>query len=172
MSEEQVICTRCGASNTLKAVHCAGCGNNLRISSDPLEDITVFVEESAHTSPQPHHHRRALFLKNMRLVLRVVETGTEIACDLSRNTLTLGRKATDTKTPHLDFSEQDGATLGVSRQHARITRMNATLMLQDVGSSNGTSINGERIHTGKPYILCDGDEVRLGSLCLAVVFAQ
>lgn len=49
---------------------------------------------------------------------------------------------------------------GVSRRHARLYQQAGGCILEDLGSSNGTFVNGQRI-TG-PYYLHAGDEVRLG----------
>lgn len=48
----------------------------------------------------------------------------------------------------------------VSRRHARIRREGDTLQLEDLGSSNGTYVNGRRIHGA--VRLHHGDEVEIG----------
>ncbi len=56
-------------------------------------------------------------------------------------------------------------TLGdpdVSRRHAEIEISNATLLISDLGSTNGTFVNGERID--QPRELRDGDEIRIGAV--------
>jgi DNA-binding winged helix-turn-helix (wHTH) protein len=50
----------------------------------------------------------------------------------------------------------------VSRQHARIRIEGEKATLEDLGSKNGTSLKGERIHG--PAALYDGDEIRIGSV--------
>jgi hypothetical protein len=55
---------------------------------------------------------------------------------------------------------------GVSRRHARVLPENGGVILEDLGSSNGTYVNGERI-TG-PVELGAGDEVQLGATVLGV----
>jgi DNA-binding winged helix-turn-helix (wHTH) protein len=52
----------------------------------------------------------------------------------------------------------------ISRHHASIVITGTTALLQDLGSRNGTWVNGRRI--GEPTELEDGDEVRLGSVTL------
>jgi hypothetical protein len=47
-----------------------------------------------------------------------------------------------------------------SRQHAEITRQGDQVIVRDLGSTNGTFVNGERI-TG-PRLLQPGDQVRIG----------
>jgi DNA-binding winged helix-turn-helix (wHTH) protein len=53
---------------------------------------------------------------------------------------------------------------GVSRQHARIFVSNGDAMLEDLGSKNGTHLNGHRIVT--PVRLSDGDAIGLGTISL------
>jgi pSer/pThr/pTyr-binding forkhead associated (FHA) protein len=48
----------------------------------------------------------------------------------------------------------------VSRHHARIERDNDGYVLRDLGSKNGTYINGEKV-TGEPHRLKDGDEIQI-----------
>ncbi|MDC3960823.1 GGDEF domain-containing protein [Polyangium jinanense] len=49
---------------------------------------------------------------------------------------------------------------GISRRHARLVRAGNDVVLEDLNSSNGTSVNGENI---SQRILRDGDKIRLGS---------
>jgi serine/threonine protein kinase len=48
----------------------------------------------------------------------------------------------------------------VSRRHAAINRRNGSFLLEDLNSSNGTYLNGEKI--GQPCVLKAGDIVRVG----------
>jgi diguanylate cyclase (GGDEF)-like protein len=79
---------------------------------------------------------------------------------------------------------EGGATLGrspdntlqisditVSRQHASISIDDAgVIRLHDQGSTNGTIVNGRRIHAFRPIDLADGDRIQLGtSLVLKLV---
>ncbi len=50
----------------------------------------------------------------------------------------------------------------ISRQHARITLTDAGLLIEDLGSSNGTFVNGQRISKVQPLILRLGDTIQLG----------
>lgn len=51
---------------------------------------------------------------------------------------------------------------GVSRKHARLVFQNNHYLLEDLGSSNGTFVNGERILKSKP--LKNGDVISLGRM--------
>ena len=49
---------------------------------------------------------------------------------------------------------------GISRKHARILQKGSEVIVEDLGSANGTHVNEERIET---RVLKDGDKIRIGS---------
>jgi hypothetical protein len=55
---------------------------------------------------------------------------------------------------------------GVSRRHARVLAHDGGVIVEDLGSSNGTYVNGERI--SGPVELGTGDEVQVGGAVLGV----
>lgn len=60
----------------------------------------------------------------------------------------------------------------ISRHHARIERDAAGYVLRDLGSRNGTVVNGESVR-GLPYRLRDGDEIELaGALRMSFVAGE
>ncbi|HUY58579.1 MAG TPA: FHA domain-containing protein [Solirubrobacteraceae bacterium] len=74
--------------------------------------------------------------------------------------------------PGVAYDLLDGATLGrgdveiklgdpfASSRHAKITRQGRTLVIEDLGSTNGTYLNDEAL--GGPQPLHDGDRIRIG----------
>ena len=72
----------------------------------------------------------------------------------------------------LAYDLMDGATLGrgeveiqlddpfASSRHARISRQGRTLVIEDLGSTNGTYLNDEALNGPQP--LHDGDRIRIG----------
>ena len=54
--------------------------------------------------------------------------------------------------------------LSISRHHAVIGHQDGRFYLVDVGSSNGTWLNGKQINNGDRYDLQDGDVIRFGTL--------
>ena len=59
---------------------------------------------------------------------------------------------------------------GISRRHACITLANERLTIEDLGSKNGTYVDGERIEA--PRELQNGDEIRISNELLTVQFAS
>jgi hypothetical protein len=57
----------------------------------------------------------------------------------------------------------------VSRRHARVRLEEGRCFLEDLGSKNGTFVNGQEL-TG-PYLLQDGDKVEI-ALCCRLVFVD
>ena len=57
-----------------------------------------------------------------------------------------------------------------SRQHARVRPMNGGLELTDLGSANGTIVNGQRIE--RPAQLVDGDVIKIGRTSLTTVIGD
>jgi DNA-binding winged helix-turn-helix (wHTH) protein len=56
----------------------------------------------------------------------------------------------------------DSATL--SRRHARIVVTGGSVRLEDLGSKNGTRVNGQRVVA--PVVLQEGDRIRFGSVTM------
>jgi diguanylate cyclase (GGDEF)-like protein len=49
---------------------------------------------------------------------------------------------------------------GISRRHCRILQIGGQVIIEDLGSANGTLVNGEMI---QHHVLKEGDKIRLGS---------
>ena len=78
---------------------------------------------------------------------------------LDRGVLVIGRQ------PGLDLVLNDGL---VSRQHARITVDGDRLLVEDLGSTNGTYLNGARIQRARAV---EGDRIMVGGSLLKVAAA-
>jgi phosphoserine phosphatase RsbU/P len=74
-----------------------------------------------------------------------------ILLDQERPQVALGRSSTN------DLVIDDAS---LSRHHARLSWTEEGILLEDLGSRNGTLVNGERIQG--PHLLCSGDEVTVG----------
>lgn len=76
---------------------------------------------------------------------------------------TIGRRDPVTGIyPDVDLSPVDGQR-SISRRHAKIfLRGEKYFLAEEIGTMNGTYLNGERLETGVPAELSPGDELRFG----------
>lgn len=83
----------------------------------------------------------------------IVRTGPNpgMVFDLTKEVTMLGRDVTN------DIVVGDAE---ISRQHSRITRTPGGMVLEDLGSTNGTFVNGDRLVS--PRVLASGDLVGMG----------
>jgi hypothetical protein len=72
--------------------------------------------------------------------------------------------------PEIDLTDDSAKPCGVSREHACIFRRGDTLEVEDLGSTNGTLLNGSRLMPYRPMSLNDGDRLQLGNLLIEVNF--
>jgi pSer/pThr/pTyr-binding forkhead associated (FHA) protein len=58
----------------------------------------------------------------------------------------------------------------VSGRHARLSRSGSVILIEDLGASNGTYVNGQRVE--RPVVVAAGDQIRLGTHALVLVVAD
>lgn len=104
------------------------------------------------------------------------ESGTEsgIACleledgqrfEIDRDEVLFGRSdPIDQIEPDVDLSFCGGFEQGVSRRHAIITMDENGYVLEDLGSTNGTVVNREKLSPGMPVNLVEGDVIHFGKM--------
>ena len=100
--------------------------------------------------------------------LKIVESAREVEALLT-NVIPLGRldPASDV-FPKIDLTLDSGLEKGVSRRHARILKREGTILVEDLGSINGTFLNGKPLSPYLPAILHHGDQLQLGKLLIEV----
>jgi HD-GYP domain-containing protein (c-di-GMP phosphodiesterase class II) len=90
--------------------------------------------------------------------IEVIE-GADVGHAFSLNDeVTLGRSPEGLPPSKSFIPLSDGK---VSRRHARISRRGETFYVEDLGSTNGTFLRGERMQRGIAYPLREGDELRI-----------
>jgi signal transduction histidine kinase len=85
-------------------------------------------------------------------VIRGRDQGTRF--ELDENSVTIGRGASNLVQLH---------DTEVSREHAELARRGEETLLRDLGSSNGTFVNGNPV---REHLLASGDQVQLGRTLL------
>ena len=108
--------------------------------------------------------------KQVRCRLVDVATGASFFFSKGDET-TIGRADPVTGIlPDIDLTAVD-ANRSVSRRHAKIIRSgNEYCILEEVGTVNGTYVNDQRIPTGMPVTIHDGNSVKIGLIAMKAVF--
>lgn len=74
--------------------------------------------------------------------------------------------------PEIDLTRYAAYQMGISRRHAILRWDENQLLLIDLGSRNGTYVNGKKAQPHQPFKLYDGDEMRLGKMLLRIYFRR
>jgi len=168
------VCQNCGHRNRPGVVFCENCGASL-IGSSPLstksfgqrgdaagDKDTAKIIESAGSD-----------VFGQGTILRMEIEGAEPILLRPKQETVFGRRDPATGSmPDVDLTPFAGYRMGVSRKHAVVRQSESSdrLDLLDLGSSNGTFLNGARLSANRPYRLRDGDEVRFGQMVMKVYF--
>jgi predicted component of type VI protein secretion system len=172
-------CTNCGHENRPGVLYCENCGVSLS-GSAPLDTKSVDssseeekkqlgVDESVLTDVRV---RGASAFREKDLLRLDIEGSSEpIVLKPEAETIFGRRDPATGAMPDVDLTPFAGYRMGVSRRHAAIRFGDGqSLNLWDLGSSNGTYLNGERLSAHRPYRVHDGDELRLGQMMIRVRF--
>ncbi len=146
-----MFCTRCGHPNRDDARFCAECGAPLQADAT-LSLTPVDGDDEAHDEfPFPHDELETG--QGLLLVKRGPNAGSTFL--LEGGSTAVGR-GTDSAVFLDDIT--------VSRVHAVLERRDdGSWFVRDVGSLNGTYVNGEQVDETK---LASGDEVQIGKFKL------
>ena len=147
-------CTNCKNPIHANDAFCANCG-----APNPAKGTTGRVPESAPAGPS-----------TIQLTTIDSTTGMQ-SYSLDKSEILLGRADPHGQIyPEVDLTMHDAQTK-VSRRHARIFRQGTGYFIEDLGSSNGTSVNqGPHLQPRTPQPLSEGDVVKLGETALRVTF--
>ncbi len=153
-----MICTHCGHQNPAGANFCSSCGKSL---AQPVDDATITFHVAdlgilEQDEEDLSHQVGALAPADAMLY---VKRGSTVGATylLDTDVTRVGR--------HPD-SEVFLDDVTVSRRHAEFRREGGQFVIQDVGSLNGTYVNGRPTERA---VLRRGDEVQIGKFKLVFV---
>ena len=171
-----IECPACGWQLKIGELFCRECGIFL-LSGKSLETDPLPESELPTARAEPHESHGDVVIDEIALedlILVLPESGRKVPLPSDRD-IVLGRSdAARHVFPTLDLSLDcvTDASLSVSRRHACIFKQNSVFLVQDLGSVNGTFLNGRRLAPYLPYPLHANDELQLGSVRVLIKVRQ
>jgi pSer/pThr/pTyr-binding forkhead associated (FHA) protein len=166
-----IECPSCGRQHRPGTLFCSECGVYL-LTGGPLRTEPLPESELPTARADPWASGAgAPTAEAGTSTLTVVMTATGRRVPLpTGGEAVLGRlDATRGVFPDVDLTPDGGLEGGVSRRHARVHQQKLQFFIEDLGSANGTFLNGQRLTPYLPHPLRDGDEVQLGRVRLRIV---
>jgi hypothetical protein len=169
-----ILCPNCHHEEISGALFCSECGAQLVVSdqkttqsinrspTDVLVVTTPPVVEMPPITPGA----------DTIVSLHMVGSG-QVLHLAGRTEFTLGRVAENQPIlPDVDLSAYDAYSQGVSRLHSALKLVNQRVVITDLGSANGTRVNGQKIMPHIDYPLNHGDMIALGKLKIQVLIRK
>lgn len=167
-------CDKCGFTNRAGVLLCRQCGN-LLIKTSILDTNRVSDQYVAKPSESTLAYQpKGTATLRPSAILRIEVEGypdTPLSKPLRGGHLMIGRlDAQRHIKPDIDLDPYEAYKHGVSRCHALLRREGHRLILQDLGSTNGTFVNERRLLPQHPETVRDGEIIRVGNLSLRINF--
>lgn len=114
----------------------------------------------------------ALLHQQDTIIMRLGDENVEIPIHASDRVVLGRREFNNPDLVTIDLTPYGAREKGVSRRHAALYRIGQTLSIVDLGSNNGTYLNGVRLLPHQPRLLRTGDELALGTMILKIHFEK
>lgn len=153
--ENELYATQVGRTSLAIVAPCHHCGRDMT----PSDLYRIYFGD------------RPPSIERTSAMLMIMDMDTEANFPLvAENEITIGRLDPHRGIrPDVDLSKFDPASR-ISRRHARVTTRGHQFFIEDLGSANGTVINGRtRLKPQEPYPLVNGDVVKIGETTLKFV---
>jgi hypothetical protein len=169
-----ILCPNCQHKETEGALFCSECGAPLesgaRISTQNIKRVPTSLLKERIEIPTPKpippisvDAAVSLYLMDAGQILPLEE----------RLEFTVGRSAQGQPIlPDIDLAQFRAYEYGVSRLHLSIKINGQQITVTDLGSVNGTWLNGQKISSHKANILNHGDILILGKLKVQVLIRR
>lgn len=169
-----IVCKNCKHENLDGSVFCAECGSQLT-GKEALVTQNISTKdlrrgererEAKEDRYQPFNGEEAWGS------LHLLDSGHVIPLG-GKEHFTLGRVSEGQPImPDVDLSPYQAYAAGVSRLHAIIKRGKDNMIFMDLGSANGSFLNGKRLAPNEEHTLQHGDVVALGKMKIQVLMRR
>ncbi|OJX41374.1 MAG: hypothetical protein BGO78_01175 [Chloroflexi bacterium 44-23] len=172
-----IICPNCHHKEFPGALFCSECGARLisldYLTTQSIQKTTSDILDESKLGSKPEILKSGTSTQqpeqNAELALFVIDSKQTLQL-AGRTEFTLGRIAEGQPIlPDVDLSPFEAYAQGVSRLHAALKVHNERVAIMDLGSSNGTRVNGQKIVPHVDYPINQGDIIALGKLKIQVV---
>ncbi len=165
-----IICPNCKHEELTGAIYCSECGAQLIEANLSTHKIKTserkLAEREIDTPRSPIPSQSA-----SKVSLNIVDNGQILPLS-DRSEFTLGRSAEGQPIiPDVDLGPYDAYANGVSRLHAAIKIINNRIVISDLGSSNGTFVNGARLSPYTDTPVSHGDYIYLGKFKIQLLIS-
>jgi hypothetical protein len=149
-------------SQQLHSIICPHCGHVLYEDTPPVGEDNVRDILPSALATQPFEYEATTS------ELLVTQSGRQISLPAAAAVYLGRRDERRSIYPDIDLTQDDGALYGVSRQHACIYQGEDGAYVEDINSTNGTFVNGQRLTPMQMHPLHNGDLLTLGQLEMQV----
>jgi pSer/pThr/pTyr-binding forkhead associated (FHA) protein len=169
-----IICPNCQNEEYPGALFCSKCGAQLVQAKQAGSTTAIYtsIPDSALQIQPPPFPEPPVDSKGSTVALLVLDTDEVIFLHSSEE-FSLGRAtAGQPIVPDIDLTPYNAYETGVSRLHASLNIKNRPITIQDLGSVNGTRVNGKKLSPHSKTSLTNGDILTLGKLKLQVLIKE
>ncbi len=167
-----IQCGNCQEYNLPGALFCSECGARL-LPSGKSKTQTLQKTPSDLLIPEmpktPVDEENTLPVKDVVITLMLVDNG-QVLHLAGRSEYTIGRISEGQPIlPDIDLTSYDAFAQGVSRLHLSIKIQKSGVFVSDLGSSNGTRVNSQKLVANVDYPINHGDTIVLGKIKLQIL---
>lgn len=168
-----IQCPTCHALHPLNTLFCDECGEYLG-QGNPTEFLAGDAETDSDNAvsrvAQKESGQEPGRASPEKILLIIGENKRGVPVTPDKEAL-LGRAdSASGNYPDIDLSDDGGLENGVSRRHAKISFRQNDFFVEDLGSANGTLLNGDRLAPFRAQPLRNGDVLQFGKLMVRVKF--
>lgn len=167
-----ILCPVCKHQEYQGALFCSECGEPLIAWVGAEQAKTVLTEKDAELDVSSGYQSDIGNIYDGKPVgsmcIQVIESGDVYYLE-KHVPVIIGRSASEQPIlPDIDLSRQNAYSYGVSRLHVEIAWEEEGVFISDLGSANGTNLNGTPVRPHNRVRINIGDTLELGKLHIKI----